>query len=136
MTALKVKIVQDPTSAYEIDQSSKFEISMQMEPLNNPYLANMGYLRRPTNYLVKDARMLGMSNVIANSHGQAAFENIVFNLRSLTKLLTLARKISGFSKTHWNFNQCLKFTWAKPFLSEGITTTDIGFLITLPDYVL
>ena len=87
LTTLKVKVVQDPTSVYEIDHSSKFEISMHMKPLNNPYLANMGYLRRPTNYLVKDARVLGMSNVIANSHGQAALENIVFNPSKLNKVI-------------------------------------------------
>ena len=119
MTALRVKIVQDPTSAYEIDQSSKFEISMQMEPLNNPYLANLGYLRRPTNYLVKDARVLGMSNVIANSHGQAALENIVFNPSKLNKVIDPGEKNFRFFQDTLEFQSMLEIHVGKAIFIGG-----------------
>ena len=119
MAALKVKVEQDPTLVYEIDRSSKFEMSLLMAPLNDPFLAKMGYLRRPTNYVLRDARVLGMSNVIVNSHGQAALENVVFNPAKLNKVIDQSETNFRFFQNTIEFQSKLEIYLEKAIFIGG-----------------
>tara|TARA_A100001037_G_C15073045_1_gene600381 strand:- start:457 stop:1443 length:987 start_codon:yes stop_codon:yes gene_type:complete len=62
---------------------------MNLRPLNSNPFQNF---RIPSNYLVNDAKILGMSNLILNKKNICAINNIVFNIRNNNKIFHESEK--------------------------------------------
>jgi hypothetical protein len=79
MQSLTVKLTKNPTHAYRVDDVVDFDPALFLEPLNSAIASSFKYSRPPQNYIVENARVLGMTNIILNTDGVAALENITFN---------------------------------------------------------
>ena len=148
MQSLTVKLIKNPTHAYGVDNQVNFDSSLFLEPLNSAIAASLRYSRPPQNYIVENARVLGMTNIILNADGVAALENIAFNPSLTDKVMdkgesaisvsegvitftshTVAKlKKAIFLGGHWNFGHWLFNHVARLFYASG-KDKDIKYLV-------
>ena len=89
MERIKVDLINDPNIAYQRVDVDNYNEEMNLRPLNSNPFQNF---RIPSNYLVNDAKILGMSNLILNKKNICAINNIVFNVRNNNKIFHEAEK--------------------------------------------
>ena len=69
----------NPIDIYDVAPAIKDNQKLLMQSMDVPALCGLAVRRLPQNYVVSDARVLGMSNIILNRDGYASLENICFN---------------------------------------------------------
>tara|TARA_A100001035_G_scaffold111024_1_gene87077 strand:- start:965 stop:2032 length:1068 start_codon:yes stop_codon:yes gene_type:complete len=89
MERIKVDLIDDPNIAYQRVDVDNYNEEMNLRPLNSNPFQNF---RIPSNYLVNDAKILGMSNLILNKKNICAINNIVFNIRNNNKIFHESEK--------------------------------------------
>ena len=89
MDRIKVSLINDPNIAYKKVDVDNYNEEMNLKPLNSNPFQNF---RIPSNYLVTDAKILGMSNLILNKKNICAINNIVFNVRNNDKIFHESEK--------------------------------------------
>lgn len=103
MDLVNVKLAHSPSEVYPVQQND-FDESLWLQPLNSRSSRALGYFRKPQNYLIENARVMGMSNIILNSENFACFENLVFNPRNADKIHDEAEKSIIFQQNQIQFN--------------------------------
>ena len=124
MGKIKVRLINDPNIAYKKIDVDIYDEEMNLKSLN-PGMSESH--RIPANYLVNDAKILGMSNLILNKNNICAINNIVFNVRNNDKIFHESEKsikhdnkniyfdvsneenlVKGiFLGSHWNYGHWL-----------------------------
>lgn len=101
MTKIKFNLLNNPSKVYEKIDVINYSDEMRLEPLSiNPFQN----FRRPTNYFIKEAKILGLSNLILNKKNECAINNIVFNARNNDKIFHETEKNIKIHKDHISFN--------------------------------
>ncbi len=124
MGKIKVRLINDPNIAYKKIDVDFYDEEMNLKPLNP---GTSESYRIPANYLVNEAKILGMSNLILNKNNICAINNIVFNVRNNDKIFHESEKsikhdnkniyfdvsneenlVKGiFLGSHWNYGHWL-----------------------------
>ena len=105
MERIKVSLINDPNIAYKKVDVDNYNEEMSLKPLSSNPFQNF---RIPSNYLVTDAKILGMSNLILNKKNICAINNIVFNVRNNDKIFHESEK-----SIKYNFIKKLLYTCAE-----------------------
>ena len=79
MAKISVNFVKSPLNAYDAAPAIKCNEQLLMQSLDKTTFCDLAFRRLPQNYIVNDARVLGMSNIILNRNGLASLDNICFN---------------------------------------------------------
>jgi len=83
VTKIKLNLINNPNKVYKKIEVDNYNDDMRLEPLSiNPFQN----FRRPINYFLKDAKILGLSNLILNNKNECAINNIVFNTKNNDKI--------------------------------------------------
>lgn len=77
--SIVVDITHNPTQAYGEPEKKQYSAFELLQPLDDAKKIAFGHARLPQSYSVRNARVLGLSNVILNSQNMACLNNIVFN---------------------------------------------------------
>ena len=127
MAKISINFVKNPSDIYDVAPAIEGNQRLLMQSMDNPLFCDLAFRRLPQNYIVEDARVLGMSNIILNSNGYASLENICFNPNISDKVIDKKedaftaenKKIVFSSKSetsldnaifvggHWNFGHWL-----------------------------
>ena len=100
MDRIKVSLINDPNIAYKKVDVDNYNEEMNLKPLNSNPFQNF---RIPSNYLVTDAKILGMSNLILNKKNICAINNIVFNVRNNDKIFHESEKSIKYENKNFLF---------------------------------
>jgi len=87
MAEISIKFATNPSDVYEVLETTKHDDQLMLQSLDNPRLRDFSFRRMPQNYLVRNAKVLGMSNIILNSSGYASLENVCFNPKVTDKVI-------------------------------------------------
>ena len=79
MAKISVNFVKSPLNAYDAAPAIKCNEQLLMQSLDKTPFCDLAFRRLPQNYIVNDARVLGMSNIILNRNGLPSLDNICFN---------------------------------------------------------
>ena len=101
MPKIKINLINDPSIAYEKVQVDCYNDEMNLIPLNSNPFQNF---RLPTNYVVDNAKILGISNLILNKNNLCAINNLVFNPRNNDKIFDKSENNISFDKKNLYFN--------------------------------
>lgn len=100
MENIKFKLFKNPNEVYEKVAVDNYSDEMRLEPLSiNPFQN----FRKPTNYFLKDAKILGLSNLILNRKNECAVNNIVFNPKNNDKIFHESETSIKINKDHFSF---------------------------------
>ena len=89
MEKIKINLVDNPSQVYQEIEVDDYNDNMKLVPLGiNPFK----YFRKPTNYLINNAKILGISNLILNNFNLGAINNIVFNVKNTDKIFHNSEK--------------------------------------------
>ena len=97
MPKIKINLINDPTIAYEKVEVDCYNDQMNLIPLNSNPFQNF---RLPTNYIVDDAKILGISNLILNKNNLCAINNLVFNSRNNDKIFHIVFELISCCCVH------------------------------------
>ena len=149
MAKISINFVKNPSDIYDVAPAIEGNQSLLMQSMDNPLFCDLAFRRLPQHYIVKDARVLGMSNIILNSNGYASLENICFNPNISDKVIDKKedaftaenKKIVFSSKSetsldnaifvggHWNFGHWLFNHVARFCFIEEEMTLGASFLV-------
>ena len=101
MPKIKINLINDPSIAYEKVEVDCYNDEMNLIPLNSNPFQNF---RLPTNYVVDNAKILGISNLILNKNNLCAINNLVFNPRNNDKIFDKSENNISFDKKNLYFN--------------------------------
>jgi len=146
MAKISIKFVKNPIDVYDVAPLVGRNEQLLMQSMDNQPLCDLAVRRLPQNYIVNDARVLGMSNIILNRNGYASLENICFNPNMSDKVIDNKedsfsaedKKIAFSSKSetslenaifigghwnfgHWLFNHVARFCFIQEELMAGAT---------------
>lgn len=146
MAKISINFVKNPPDVYDVAPAIKGNQKLLLQSMDNPALCDLAVRRLPQNYVVSDARVLGMSNIILNRDGYACLENICFNPNISDKVIdnkedsftAEGKKIVFSSKSetsldnaifigghwnfgHWLFNHVARFCFIEEEMTHGAT---------------
>ena len=146
MAKISINFVKNPPDVYDVAPAIKDNQKLLLQSMDNPALFGLAVRRLPQNYVVSDARVLGMSNIILNRDGYASLENICFNPNNTDKVIdnkedsftAEGKKIIFSSKSetsldnaifigghwnfgHWLFNHVARFCFIEEEMTHGAT---------------